>query len=94
MHSEAEWGEDGDSDDELDALETAMLGEGRVGGGLGPALERNLASGKMNFSQKASNEMTAADNYTDKRANHTGRDDRATNEQVTRNAAACVLSLA
>ena len=45
-----------------DDLEAEMLGEKTHGGGQGhwSALEQNLASGKMNFSQKASNEMTGA----------------------------------
>jgi hypothetical protein len=73
MHAEAEARDDGAWDGEAsengdfesdDELEAAMLGEGLRGGGgglgLGSALERNLASGKMNFSQKASNEMAGA----------------------------------
>jgi hypothetical protein len=45
-----------------DDLEAEMLGEKTHGGGQGQwsSLEQNLASGKMNFSQKASNEMTGA----------------------------------
>ena len=74
--------------DDYDDLEADMLGEG---GGLGHAMgrrgdaaigEQNLPSVKMNFSQRTTNELANVDKVTTKRSAHTGRDDRATSEQV------------
>lgn len=77
---------DDDYDDEYDDDYSKVTGErGNVemGGGLGSALEKNLISGKMNISQRMTNEISNADSVAGKRgANYTGRDDRATSEQV------------
>ena len=68
--------------EDLAGLEAAMLGEkGGLGGSLGSTLERNLATGKMNLSQRIANNIESSDRVAVKQ-NHTGRDDRATSEQV------------
>jgi hypothetical protein len=75
-----------DDDDDYDDDFHEQGGErGRVevGGELGSALEKNLMSGKMNISQRLTNEISNSDSVAGKRgANYTGRDDRATSEQV------------
>lgn len=78
--------EEEDYDDEYDDdyyEGSGERGKVEVGGGLGSALEKNVSSGKMNISQRMTNQITNADSVAGKRgANHTGRDDRATSEQV------------
>jgi len=65
------------NDDEL------LVGAGFVRqGGLGLSLEKNLASGKMNFSQRTANDMVSSEKASSKQPKHQGRDDRATSEQV------------
>lgn len=90
-----EFGEDDEEEDDEDDYDededyeddyhdaSGERGKVSVGGGLGSALEKNLTSGKMNISQRMTNQITNADTVAGKRgANHTGRDDRATSEQV------------
>lgn len=77
-----DYGED-DLDDGPDYDDHAGVGGGaRGGGGNARALEQHLG-GKMNLSQRTSNEMASAESLAGRRANHTGRDDRATSEQVS-----------
>ena len=65
------------NDDEL------LVGAGFVRqGGLGLSLEKKLASGKMNFSQRTANDMVSSEKASSKQPKHQGRDDRATSEQV------------
>lgn len=67
---------------EYDNLEAEILKEwgGEHGGASARVLEN--VTGKMNLSQKASNEMATAESMNGKRSNYQGRDDRATSEQV------------
>lgn len=75
-------GDDGNDDDDnyLDALESSLLGEEgirQLGGGGNQDLGR-----KLNLSARVQNEITSSEKKGEKRANHQGRDDRATSEQV------------
>jgi hypothetical protein len=70
--------DDDDDDDEADDLEAELLNEkGSSFCGVGV----NASGGKINLSQRMTNDLTQAENHG-KHVNHTGRDDRATSEQV------------
>lgn len=68
--------------DDYDDLESEILGDAGRFGRSSAISEQNLPSARMDFSQRITNELANVDKVTAKRATHTGRDDRATSEQV------------
>jgi len=85
--------EDDDGDDYAD-LEGLLLGEGSeamLGGGGGGSRGRNASAAaaarlethrSVNLSQSVRNDITRSERAAEKRVTHTGRDERATTEQV------------
>lgn len=89
-----EWSEGDEHDDDLDGLEAELLREGgsaQVSAGGSGALKHKFEAkintalkerDTVNSSHAVANSITRSEKVSDKQSKHTGRDDRATSEQV------------
>ena len=87
---EEEEEEEEEDDADYDDLESDLLGEQRMGGGASLQQKAAASSGRMNLSQASKNDLSRAEKASERKPNHTGRDDRATSEQVRMARALCV----
>jgi hypothetical protein len=71
-----------DFDASFDELETALLGEDYSANGQLTAASVAQLAAKVNLSKSAQNDIVRSEKTLEKKKSHTGRDDRATVEQV------------